>query len=93
MINGLLQKRVLVTQRPFIFTYLYISTCTQLTLHAVSISETALRLKLAVAMTSSCLQEFPAATALAVAAVIPLVMRIDCSGVVFFSGISFEWKT
>lgn len=64
-----------------------------ITLQAVNISETAFRLRLAVAMTSSCRHEFPAATAFAVAVVIPLVIRIDSSGEVVFSGTSLEWKT
>lgn len=56
-------------------------------------SATALRLRFAVAITSSCLQEFPAATALAVAMVIPFVIRIDSSGDDVFSGTSFDWNT
>lgn len=43
-------------------------------------------LRLAVAMMSSWRQEFPAATAFAVAIVIPLVMRMNSSGVVVFGG-------
>lgn len=46
----------------------------------------ALLLRLAVAMMSSWRQEFPAATAFAVAIVIPLVMRMNSSGVVVFAG-------
>lgn len=53
-------------------------------------SATALRLRLAVAITSSCLHEFPAATALAVAMVIPFVIRIDSSGDDVFSGTSLD---
>lgn len=64
-----------------------------LTLQAVSISDTAFRLRLAVAITSSCRHEFPAATALAVAMVMPLVIRIDSSGDDVFSGTSFDWNT
>lgn len=60
------------------------------TLQAVSMSATALRLRLAVAITSSCLHEFPAATALAVAMVIPLVIRMDSSGDDVFSGTSLD---
>lgn len=60
------------------------------TLQAVSMSATALRLRFAVAITSSCLHEFPAATALAVAMVIPFVIRIDSSGDDVFSGTSFD---
>lgn len=63
------------------------------TLQAVSMSATALRLRLAVAITSSCRQEFPAATALAVAMVMPFVIRIDSSGDEDFSGTSFNWNT
>lgn len=63
------------------------------TLQAVSMSDTAFRLRLAVAITSSCLHEFPAATALAVAMVIPFVILIDSSGDEVFSGISLDWNT
>lgn len=63
------------------------------TLQVASISETALRLRLAVAITSSCWAEFPAATALAVAVVMPLVIRMNSSGVVDFSGASLDWKS
>lgn len=56
-------------------------------------SEMALRLRLAVAMTSSCWPEFPAATDLAVATVMPLVMRMSSSGVANFSRVSLDWKT
>lgn len=47
----------------------------------VSISPIARRPMLAAAMTSSCLAEFPAATALAVATVMALVQRTNSSGV------------
>lgn len=63
------------------------------TLQARSISAIARRLRLAVAMTSSCRQELPAATALAVAIVIPLVIRMKSSGVEVFAGGSGEQKT
>lgn len=63
------------------------------TLQVASISEMALRLRLAVAITSSCWAEFPAATALAVAVVMPLVIRVNSSGVVDFSGTSLDWKS
>lgn len=63
------------------------------TLQAISISDTAFRLRLAVAITSSCLHEFPAATALAVAMVMPFVILIDSSGDDVFSGTSFDWNT
>lgn len=63
------------------------------TLQAVSMSATAFRLRLAVAITSSCRQEFPAATALAVARVMPFVIRIDSSGEDVFSGTSLDWNT
>lgn len=63
------------------------------TLQVASISEMALRLRLAVAITSSCWAEFPAATALAVAVVMPLVIRVNSSGVVDFSGASLDWKS
>lgn len=53
----------------------------------------ALRLRLAVAITSSCWAEFPAATALAVAMVMPFVMRMNSSGVVDLSGMSLDWNT
>lgn len=56
-------------------------------------SATALRLRLAVAITSSCRQEFPAATALAVAMVMPFVIRMDSSGEQVFSGTSLDWNT
>lgn len=56
-------------------------------------SETAFLLRLAVAITSSCLHEFPAATALAVAMVMPFVILIDSSGDDVFSGMSFDWNT
>ena len=62
-------------------------------MQVVSISEMALRLRLAVAMTCSCWAELPAATALAVAVVMPFVMRINSSGVVDFSGTSLDWNT
>lgn len=63
------------------------------TLQVVNMSEMALRLRLAVDITSSCWAELPAATALAVATVMPLVMRMNSSGVVDFSGTSLDWKT
>lgn len=63
------------------------------TLQVVSISEMALRLRLAVAITSSCWAELPAATALAVAMVMPFVIRVNSSGEVDFSGTSLDWKT
>ena len=63
------------------------------TLHVVSISEMAFRLRLAVAITSSCWAEFPAATALAVAMVMPFVMRVNTSGVVDLSGTSLDLNT
>lgn len=53
-------------------------------------SDMALRLTLAVWMMSSCRPEFPAATALAVAMVIPLVMRMNSSGVVVLLGASLD---
>lgn len=53
----------------------------------------ALRLRLAVAITSSCWAELPAATALAVAMVMPFVMRVNSSGEVDFSGMSLDWNT
>lgn len=56
-------------------------------------SEIALRLRLAVWMMSSCLAEFPAATALAVAMVMPLVMRMNSSGVVVLLGASLDWNS
>lgn len=56
------------------------------TLHECSISAMALLLRFAVAMTSSWRQEFPAATALAVARVMPLVMRMNSSGVAVLGG-------
>jgi len=49
-------------------------------------SAMALRLRFAVAMMSSWRQEFPAATAFAVAMVMPLVMRMNSSGVVVDGG-------
>lgn len=58
-----------------------------------SISAIARLLRLAVAMTSSWRHEFPAATAFAVAIVIPLVMRMNSSGVVVFAGGSELLKT
>lgn len=60
------------------------------TLQVVSMSDMALRLTLAVWMMSSCRPEFPAATALAVAMVIPLVMRMNSSGVVVLLGASLD---
>lgn len=63
------------------------------TLQVVSMSEIALRLKLAVWMMSSWRAEFPAATALAVAMVMPLVMRMNSSGVVVLFGASLDWNT
>lgn len=63
------------------------------TLQVVSISEMALRLRLAVAITSSCWAELPAATALAVAVVMPFVMQMNSSGVVGLSGTSLDWNT
>lgn len=63
------------------------------TLQARSMSAMARRLRLAVAMTSSCRQELPAATALAVAMVIPLVIRMKSSGVEVLAGGSGEQKT
>lgn len=45
------------------------------------------------AITSSCLHEFPAATALAVAMVMPFVILIDSSGDEVFSGTSLDWNT
>lgn len=62
-------------------------------MQAINISETAFLLRLAVAITSSCLHEFPAATALAVAMVMPFVILIDSSGDDVFSGMSFDWNT
>lgn len=59
-------------------------------MQVVSMSEMALRLRLAVWMMSSCLAEFPAATALAVAMVMPLVMRMNSSGVVVLVGASLD---
>lgn len=56
------------------------------TLQERSMSAMALRLRLAVAMISSWRQEFPAATAFAVAMVIPLVIRMKSSGEVVFAG-------
>lgn len=53
-------------------------------------SERALRLRFAVWMISSCRAEFPAATALAVAMVIPLVIRINSSGVVVLLGAALD---
>lgn len=63
------------------------------TLQVLSMSEMALRLMFAVEITSSWRAELPAATALAVAVVIPLVMRMNSSGVVDLSGMSLDWKT
>lgn len=63
------------------------------TLQARSISAIARRLRLAVAMTSSCRQELPAATALAVAIVMPFVMRMKSSGVETLAGGTGEEKT
>lgn len=65
----------------------------QITLHVLSMSEIALRLRLAVWMMSSCRAELPAATALAVAMVMPLVMRMNSSGVVVLLGASLDWNT
>lgn len=62
----------------------------QITLHVLSMSEIALRLRLAVWMMSSCRAELPAATALAVAMVMPLVMRMNSSGVVVLLGASLD---
>lgn len=56
-------------------------------------SEIALRLRLAVWMMSSCRAEFPAATALAVAIVMPLVMRMNSSGVFVLLGESLDWNS
>lgn len=56
------------------------------TLHECSMSAMARLLRFAVAMMSSWRQEFPAATAFAVAMVMPLVMRMNSSGVVVFGG-------
>ena len=63
------------------------------TLHVVNMSVMALRLRLAVLMMSSCWPELPAATALAVALVMPLVMRMNSSGVVELAGGSLDWNT
>lgn len=52
-----------------------------ITLHIVSISPIARLPMLAAAITSSCLAEFPAATALAVATVMAFVQRTSSSGV------------
>lgn len=57
-----------------------------LTLQECSMSAMARLLRLAVAITSSWRQEFPAATAFAVASVMPLVMRMNSSGVAVFGG-------
>lgn len=64
----------------------HIQSISRLTLQECSMSATARLLRLAVAITSSWRQEFPAATALAVASVMPLVMRINSSGVAVFGG-------
>ena len=56
-------------------------------------SEIALRLRLAVWIMSSYWAEVPAATALAVAVVMPLVMRINSSGVVVLLGASLDRNT
>lgn len=56
-------------------------------------SAMALRLRLAVAMTSSWRQELPAATAFAVAMVMPFVMRIKSSGVEVLAGGTWEQNT
>lgn len=66
---------------------------TRLTLQVLSMSDMALRLRLAVWMMSSCRAEFPAATALAVAMVMPFVMRMNSSGVVVLVGGSLDWKS
>lgn len=58
----------------------------QRTLQECNISAMARRLRLAVAMMSSWRQELPAATALAVAMVMPLVVRMNSSGVVVLNG-------
>lgn len=60
------------------------------TLQVVSMSDIALRLRLAVWMMSSWRAELPAATALAVAMVMPLVMRMNSSGVVVLLGASLD---
>merc|ERR1740124_1439013 len=59
-----------------------------LTLQVVNMSEIAFLPIFAATMTSSCLQDFPAATALAVASVIGLVARINSSGPALFLGTS-----
>lgn len=56
-------------------------------------SAMARRLRLAVAITSSCRHELPAATALAVAMVMPFVMRMKSSGVETLAGGTGEEKT
>lgn len=56
-------------------------------------SAMARRLRLAVAMTSSWRHELPAATALAVAIVMPFVMRMKSSGVETLAGGTGEEKT
>lgn len=56
-------------------------------------SAMARRLRLAVAITSSCRQELPAATALAVAMVMPFVMRMKSSGVEVLAGGTWEQNT
>lgn len=56
-------------------------------------SAMARRLRLAVAMTSSCRHELPAATALAVAIVMPFVIRMKSSGVETLAGGTGEEKT
>lgn len=48
---------------------------------------------MAVAMTSSCRHELPAATALAVAIVMPFVIRMKSSGVETWAGGTGEEKT
>src|SRR6218665_1375634 len=60
------------------------------TLHARSRSKIAFRPMFAATITSSCLQELPAATALAVAKVIGFVASISSSGVSFFSTCSVD---
>ena len=65
----------------------------QLTLQIISISVTALRPMLAAVMMSSCWQEFPAATALAVAKVTSLVLLIRSSGVASRTGREGFWMT
>lgn len=60
------------------------------TLHARSRSKIAFRPMFAATITSSCLHELPAATALAVAKVIGFVASISSSGVSFFSTCSVD---